>query len=242
MLVDSNGGHRAAGRAGGARGHRDHPRPAHPPPLGPRRRTSRSWPSASASRCSPTSWPPSCSRARSTETIDDGDVIESGELRIEVIHTPGPLRRPPRADRRRHRLPHRRRDLQGHGRRHAGARRDRVRGPQELDHGQADEAAARDARSIPGTASRRRSATEWERTRSSAIWRGLDEEGSEPARSARADAEERERGDAGALGARLRRRQQGLGPLRRTAATRSSAARRSSGPRLRGPAAPWCNG
>ena len=56
-----------------------------------------------------------------------------------------PLPRSPRAARERHRLPHRRLPLQGHGRRHRRRRAERLRRPDPLDHGAADVAPARDA-------------------------------------------------------------------------------------------------
>ena len=56
------------------------------------------------------------------ETFADGDVIETRRAADRGHPHPGPLRRPLRADVQRHRLPDRRRALQGHGRRHPGAR------------------------------------------------------------------------------------------------------------------------
>ena len=49
----------------------------------------RSSPSASGSRCSPTSKTAELLEGKVDETFADGDVIETGDLRIEVIHTPG---------------------------------------------------------------------------------------------------------------------------------------------------------
>ena len=61
------------------------------------------------------------------ETLDDGEKLRTGGLEIEAILTPGHASRPRRLPGRRHRRLHRRRPLQGHGRRHDGARRQRLR-------------------------------------------------------------------------------------------------------------------
>ena len=56
------------------------------------------------------------------ETLADGGRLSTGGLEIEAIYTPGPRRRPPRLPRQRLRPLHRRRALQGNGRRDDGAR------------------------------------------------------------------------------------------------------------------------
>ena len=83
---------------------------------------------------------------------------------------------------RRRRL-HRRHALQGLGRRREGAALDLLRRPQDVDHGRADEAAARRRGCIPATPTRRRSARSGSRTRSCASGAGSTPRGRSPAPS-----------------------------------------------------------
>ena len=76
--------------------------------------------------------------------LADGDAVQSGDLEIRALATPGHCPRPSRAAGERDRLLHRGLSLQGHGRRHDGRRCDRLRRSGALDHAGADGAAARD--------------------------------------------------------------------------------------------------
>ena len=121
---------------------------------------------------------------------------------------PRPRRRPPRLPDRRHRRLHRRRPLQGDGRRHDGARAPAA-SPTSKPRCCGCSSCRRRPSSTPATRSRRRSASERDDNPFVRIWRGLDATGEE-----QVTVWDRA-GDPEALGPRLRRRQQGLGPLRR---------------------------
>ena len=81
---------RAAARAGRARRDRDHPHPRHPPPPRPRRRAGRG---AGAARRRADGRPRrgggGDGARRSTQTIADGEKLTTGGLEIEAIFTPG---------------------------------------------------------------------------------------------------------------------------------------------------------
>ncbi len=111
-------------------------------------------------------------------TLADGDKLRAGSLEVEAIYTPGHAAgHLAFLDRRQRRL-HRRRPLQGHGRRHDGAGRQRLRRPQGLGDA-ADGAAAGDPRPPrPPRADDDRRA-EWESNPFVRIWRGLDATGEE---------------------------------------------------------------
>ena len=64
-----------------------------------------------------------------TETIGDGDVVETGRAALRGDPHAGALRRPPGAEDQPIRLPDRRRALQGNLRRHRRPRGDRARRP-----------------------------------------------------------------------------------------------------------------
>ena len=106
------------------------------------------------------------------QTIEDGEELTSGDLKIRAIFTPGPRRGAPQLPRRRHRRLHGRRALQRHRRRHARARRTR-RSPtckgSVMDRLMT---LPPETRVHPGHTSRRRSATSGSRTRSSASGAG----------------------------------------------------------------------
>ena len=162
-------------------------------------------------------------------TIEPGDTIEVGGLTIESVLTPGSHRGDAQLRRERHGRVHGRHALQGLGRRRAGARLDELRGPAPLDHGRADEAAARDAR--PSRAhrpddDRRRVGVERVRAALARARRGGDRELLGRGRA----------GDARALGARTTTAATRPGCAGRTGATTScpaaasSAARRARAP------------
>jgi hydroxyacylglutathione hydrolase len=126
-----------------------------------------------------------------TETIDDGDVVSSGELRIEVMHTPG------------HCADHLALLIDGTdcltadvlfkgtvgGTRAPGAtgfedlKRSVMEKLMKLDHS---------TRVHPGHREPSTIGDEWESNPFIRVWRGLDEEGSEPCTVGPADATERE--------------------------------------------------
>ena len=141
-------------------------------------------------------------------TIEPGDTLDVGGLHVETLHTPG------------HTAGMLNFVINGDdvftgdtlfkgsvgGVRAPGSHE--LRRPQALDHGSADEAAA-ETRVQPGHTDPTTIGDEWEGNAFVRLWRGLDEEGDEPCRVWG------ERGHARALGARLRRRAQGLGALAR---------------------------
>ena len=173
--------------------------------LGERFGASRSSPIRSAASCS--------SDGLVTGTIDHGDVLETGDLRIEAIHTPGHC-----ADH----LALRINDadcltadviFKGTV---GGTGAPGATGLGDLKASIMDRLMElpNDVRLHPGHREPTTVIEEWENNPFIRLWRGLDEPGEERCtvgpptpRSARRDA--------AALGARLRRRQQGAGPLRR---------------------------
>ncbi len=234
LIVDRPGGrrragrlerrHGPAGRAGRTRGHRDHPRPAHPPPFRSRdRRREARRARRRANR-----------RARAlrgaAQRQGDRDDRRRRRGRVRRAADRGAaharsLPGPPRAARRRDGLPHRRRAVQGNGRRHARRRPQRVRRIACVRDGAADEAGACYSRpSRPPRPLDDRRGMGREPVRASVARprrRGL---GAVLGRSAgRRGAPA---GDARPVGARLRRREQGVGSVPVTARTRSSAGRR----------------
>ena len=148
-----------------------------------------------------------------TETIAEGDVVETGGLVIEAIHTPGHC-----AD---HlalridgtRLPDGRRDLQGHRRRDQGAGRDRLDDLRDSIMEKLMKLPP-ETRLHPGHMQPTTVGEEWESNPFVRVWRGLDEPGSESCTVGPGDDD---RVDATLLlwAPGLRWHQQGLGPLRR---------------------------
>ena len=100
------------------------------------------------------------------ETIEDGDVVRSGDLEIRAIGVPGHSDDQIALLVRRHRLPDDGLPVQGDDRR-LQRPRPGVRDPSRLDHGQPDGTPARDDVSTPATRCRRRSPRSGSRTRSS---------------------------------------------------------------------------
>ncbi len=168
------------------------------------------------------------------ELIDDVDretepneVLEVGGLTIEFTHTPGHAAGMLAIKVNGERRVHRRHAVQGLGGRRARARVDRLRRPEELDHGQAHEAAARDAaapRSHRPDDGRRRVGEQPVHPRLARRGRGV-----------RGALRGLGRGrDARPVGPRLRRRPQGVGPLGPVRQGRHRAGEsRSSGSRSR---------
>ena len=145
-----------------------------------------------------------------TETMDEGDAIESGRLRIEVLHTPG------------HCADHLALVVDGTDCLTAdvifkgtvgGTRAPGATGFEDLKGSIMDKLMKLppETRIHPGHRGPSTIGEEWERNPFIRVWRGLDEEGSEPVSIGPADAEERDEADPGSVGAGLRRRQQGLG-------------------------------
>ena len=164
-------------------------------------------------RSSATRSAPRCSSGKVTDTIDDGDVVETGGLRIEAIHTPGHC-----ADHLALRINDTdvlTADVLFKGT-VGGTRAPGATGFEDLKSSVMDKLMKLppETRVHPGHKEPTTIGDEWESNPFIAIWRGEAEESSEAVSIGPADAETRERGDAGALGAGLRRRQQGLGPLR----------------------------
>lgn len=125
------------------------------------------------------------------ETIDEGDVVESGSLRIEVIHTPG------------HCADHLALLVDGTDCLTAdvifkgtvgGTRAPGATGFADLKSSIMDKLMklTPETRIHPGHRQPSTIAAEWESNPFIRIWRGLDEEGSEPVSIGPADAEERE--------------------------------------------------
>ena len=169
---------RAADRGRRARGHDAHARPADPPPLRPRARARElleRWPDLEV-----------LIHPAERDLVDaaTGDLVPGETLQIgdeddrAAAHA-RPHRGHGRAARRRPGL-HRRHALQGLGRRRARARQHELRGPQGVDHGHADEAAAGDDRSSPGHTDPTTIGDELEDNAFIRVWRGLDPEGDEP--------------------------------------------------------------
>ena len=216
VLFDSNAVTDPLARAGRARGHRVTHIAPHPPSLRPRRRRSQDV----AERVgAPARARPRAGRGPDRRT-DRRDVRRGLHVRVGRPEHARSSTRPATAPTtcavldQRHRRAHRRRPLQGHRRRHARSGRHRVRGPQAARSWTAHEAAARDADppGPPRADDGRRGVGV--RTRSSGSGAASTRRAPSPCRGRR---RRRARGDDGPLGARLRRRQQGLGalPLRR---------------------------
>ena len=126
-----------------------------------------------------------------TDTIDDGDVVESGDLRIEAIHTPG------------HCADHLALRIDGDDCLTAdvlfkgtvgGTRAPGATGFEDLRSSVMDRLMQLppETRVHPGHREPSTIGDEWESNPFVRIWRGLDEEGSEPCTVGPADAEERE--------------------------------------------------
>jgi len=158
------------------------------------------------------------------ETFTDGDVIETGNLRIKVIHTPG------------HCADHCALDFNGTDCLTAdvifngtvgGTRAPGATGFEDLKTSIMDKLITLppETRIHPGHREPSTIGTEWENNPFVRIWRGLDPEGSSPCSIGPADAEEREAAtrSSGPLTTTAATRR---GSGSRTAPTRSSAARR----------------
>ncbi len=138
---------------------------------------------------------PLCANAlegKVTDTIDDGDVIESGELRIESIHTPGHC-----ADHLALRIGDAdciTADVLFRGT-VGGTRAPGATGFEDLRRSIMDRLMklAPETRIHPGHRGPSTVGEEWERNPFVRIWRGLDEEGSESVFVGPADADERQK-------------------------------------------------
>ena len=126
-----------------------------------------------------------------TETFTEGDVIESGELRIEPIHTPGHCADHTALEDRRHGLPHRRRASSRA--RSAGTMAPGATGFEDLKSSIMDKLMKLppETRIHPGHKEPSTIGDEWEENPFIRIWRGLDEEGADTCTVGPPDAEER---------------------------------------------------